>query len=166
MATQEYLLALGENRWAFADADYALVFLLMTIDRNFQAQVDFPKTSGEVVTPGRLAELFAVRVAKLSLSADLRDKANRLIADWAELAESRNNLAHAWGYVDASAVGQLGGYSHKFPRGDAAIHKRMIWPLDQVQRMTAECRKISARITDWRLHYEQSLNQVEKPFGA
>jgi hypothetical protein len=155
MASAEYLMALGENRWAFADADYAFVFLLMTLDRRYQVLVDSPDTAANVVTSGKLGKHLRDRIAKLRLPSDMRDEAEAIASAWVTVSDRRNSLAHAWGYSDARGISQLGGYSHKFPRGKPPVHTLMHWRIEDLREMTDDCRKISSRITNWRMKYER-----------
>ena len=152
MATPEYHVALGENRLAFAAADYELVFLIMTLDSTFQNQVDSPKSRQDIVTSKSLSGHLTTRVSLLVLPDALVDEAQQIAADWSELSDRRNNLAHAWGFSDENGVSQLGGYSHTFIKGEY-VRTHMAWSLEQLQKMTADCRHIFGRIRSWRLAF-------------
>ena len=96
MASTEYLLALGENRWAFAAADYQFIYFLMTIDREFQVLIDRPAKRAAIVTSGQLPKYLRKLLLGCPAPTHLVDQAIALGQEWKKITYRRNRLAHAW----------------------------------------------------------------------
>lgn len=146
-------MALGENRWAFAVADYEFVFFLMTISAPYQRLVDQPANRAAVITSGRLAKDLRSISLNMPMPQAILDEIDTLADDWTMLTERRNNLAHAWGYSE-NGTAQLGGYCHKFPKGLAPVHTLMKWSVADLNCLTNEYRTIHGRIRNCRVQYE------------
>jgi hypothetical protein len=155
MVTQEYLLALGENRWAFAIADYEMASFLMAIDPGYQALIDTPVDFNSIKTSKKMARDLVTRIDGTYAPSHFKMAISTLADDWTALALQRNNLVHAWGFQDRSGASLLGGLSHDFPKGRPPVREMTHWTADEVRRMTAACSALCVRIGKLREKYEE-----------
>lgn len=158
MDADEYLLALGRNRVAFAAIDYELALFGMSVDPDYQRRIDQPANRSEIPLSVRYVAHIVVHCEKLGLDVAIIRDLRELEHAWKPLCAARNNLAHAWGYGDYSTGwNQLAGVLHDF-ESDPPVHTPKRWSLADIEAMTEACRTLFGPTRSLRLRVKSALD--------
>ena len=139
----EYLRALGRATYNFAYLEWAIVWLMETLQPGFVRIVS-------TMTAGEIGNRFSEAVGKLDDDVSDQDRLEELARDYAELVTDRNSLVH--------------GNPHTSPTGEQRLlydgrHGRQDWTIDTVTGFSS--RTATASIEAVELLHNGRLQQYQ-----